>query len=80
MCQLSQGYGVSGLFSSIFFLHILKQKKRFGALTLSILCPVFFLGKRDWARSHNQVVIVHCLVELFLHPSKIILEASKGEN
>ena len=31
---------------------------------------MFFLGKRDRARSHNQVVIVHCLVELFciLHP------------
>ena len=28
---------------------------------------MFVLGKRDWARSHNQVVIVHCLVELFLH-------------
>ena len=26
---------------------------------------MFFLGKRNWARSHNQVVIVHCLVELF---------------
>ena len=25
----------------------------------------FFLGKRDWARPHNQVVIVHCLIELF---------------
>ena len=28
---------------------------------------MFFLGKRDWARSHNQVGIVHCLAELFLH-------------
>ena len=28
---------------------------------------MFFLGKRDWARSHNQVVIVHCLVKPFLH-------------
>ena len=27
MCQLSQGCGVSGLFRSIFFLHILKQKR-----------------------------------------------------
>ena len=29
---------------------------------------MFFLGKRDWARSHNQALIVHCLVEPFLHP------------
>ena len=38
--------------------------------------PQFFLlGERDWARSHNQVGIVHCLVELFciLHPLSIML-------
>ena len=57
------------------------EGSRFGALARPHWSPsrhrpdnrgpqCFLLGKRDWARSHNQVVIVHCLVELFciLHP------------
>ena len=29
-----------------------------------------FLGKRDWARSHNHVGIVHGLVELCSGPNR----------
>ena len=50
--------------------------------SLGLFSFIFFFHihkqkKSDWARSHNQVGIVHCLVELFLPFASSILRLNK---